>query len=147
MLRRFSLLPSLGLALAVATSPAVARAQGYVVIVNTANPVASVSRSDLSKIFLKKVERWPNGQPAAPVDLGASSPAREKFTTDVIGKSPRALEAYWQQQIFSGKNVPPVSKPTDDEVIEFVKANPNAVGYVSPKAAEGAGVKRLTVTD
>jgi ABC-type phosphate transport system substrate-binding protein len=133
-----------------AAAPAPAAAQGttpsYVVVVNAANPLTSLSKGDLAKIFLKKVDRWSNGQQATPVNLGDTSPARERFTRDILGKSITALESYWQQQIFSGKNVPPVSKASDAEVIEFVRANPGAVGYVSAKAADAPGVKRLGVT-
>lgn len=143
---------SLALAvLALTLGPARASAQGtaagYVVVVNAANSLSSVSKGELAKIFLKKVDRWSNGQPAAPVNLGDGSPLRDRFSKEVLGKSPSALESYWQQQIFSGKNVPPAAKATDAEVIEFVRANPGAVGYVSPKAGDAPGVKRVTVTD
>ena len=137
------------LALSAAPSPAVAQGAvpSYVVVVNAANPLTSLSKGDLAKIFLKKVDRFSNGQPATPVNLGDASPARERFTKEILGKSVNALESYWQQQIFSGKNVPPATKASDTEVIEFVRANPGAVGYVSPKAGDAPGIKRLGVTN
>jgi len=54
------------------------------------------------------------------------------------------LDTYWQQQIFSGKDVPPSNKSSDDDVIAFVKSNPGAIGYVSGSAAV-AGVKVVAV--
>jgi len=118
---------------------------GYKVIVNSANPVTSVSKDDLSRIFLKKTSKFGNGHAAAPVDLPASSPVREGFSKDVHGKSTSAVEAYWQQQIFSGRDVPPGQK-SESAAVEFVRSNPNGVAYVSAGTAT-EGVKVVTVTN
>ncbi len=122
-----------------------ARAQGYMVIVNDANPSAAMSANDVSQLFLKQVPRWSNGQMVVPVDQGENSAVRESFSEGVHRRSTSAVEAFWQRQIFSGRAVPPVKKASDDEVVAFVRANPNAVGYVSPSAALGAGVRRLRI--
>src|SRR5204863_3308623 len=104
---------------------------GVQVIVNTANPLASMDKSDVSKIFLKKVSRWPNGLPTQPVDLPEGSSVRAQFSSQILTKSVAAVSAYWQQQIFAGKELPPMTKASEAEVIAYVKANPNAIGYVS----------------
>ena len=52
---------------------------GYRVVVNAANPAASVRRSYVSRIFLKKLTRWTDGTLAAPVDLPEADPVREAF--------------------------------------------------------------------
>jgi ABC-type phosphate transport system substrate-binding protein len=104
---------------------------GVQVIVNPANPLTSVEKADVSKIFLKKLSRWPNGQPTQPVDLPESSGTRAQFCSQIVGKSVAAVSAYWQQQIFAGKELPPMTKASEAEVIAFVKANPNAIGYVA----------------
>ncbi len=57
------------------------------------------------------------------------------------------MESFWQQQIFSGKDVPPEKKKSDAEVIEFVSANPGAIGYVSVSASLGDGVKAVSVSE
>jgi len=43
--------------------------------------------------------------------------------------------------------VPPPEKASDDEVLDFVRMNSGAVGYVSPDADIGSGVKVLEITD
>jgi ABC-type phosphate transport system substrate-binding protein len=101
------------------------------VIVNPANPLPAIDRVEAARIFLKKLTKWPNGQPTQPVDLPENSSAREQFSTHVLGKSVSAVSAYWQQQIFAGKELPPLTKASEAEVIAYVKANANAVGYVS----------------
>jgi len=118
--------------------------RGYVVVLNPNNPVSEVERRFLSDAFLKKVTVWPNGLVIRPVDQESDSPARRRFSQDVIGRSVSAVKNYWQQLIFSGRNVPPPELNTDAEVLQYVLKNPAAVGYVSPNAELG-GAKRLTI--
>lgn len=121
-----------------------AQAQDFKVIVNSANTSADLSPATLTKLFLKEAGSFPNGAAASPVDLGKDSPVRNAFSKKVLGRSSAAVETYWQQQIFSGKEVPPPRKASDDEVVAFVKANPGAIGYVSAGAST-AGVKVVDV--
>lgn len=134
-------------AVALAAAPAPAAAQEFVVIVNAANPVSSLTRGEVSKLFLRKVDHWQNGESVLPVDLAQGQPTRESFTKQVHGKSVNAVLAYWQQQIFSGRSMPPVEKPSDEEVAAYVRANPDAIGYVSAAYRLGGGVKAVTVTN
>ena len=120
-----------------------ARAQVYVVIVNGGNAVKSLSKEQLTNIFLKKTVKWDGGAVIAPVDQDKSSKVRESFTKTVHGRSVSAVDSYWQQQIFAGKDVPPPERDSDADVIAFVKANPNAIGYVSAGSAVPADVKVL----
>jgi hypothetical protein len=54
------------------------------------------------------------------------------------------VKSYWQQQIFSGRSVPPVEKASDAAVVKFVEATAGAVGYVAPDAPTG-GLRVLKV--
>ena len=137
------MLKALLLLIAVATTPLAAQ-QGYVVIVNEANRVATVSAAELSRMFMKKMNRWESGLDVVPVDLPESAAAREAFSAQVHGKAVSAVHAFWQQQIFSGRAVPPAEKASDEQVIAFVRSTPGAVGYVSAGASL-SGVKRVQV--
>ena len=123
---------------------AFASAADFKVIVNSSNSSTKISKTDLNAIFLKKMVKWGDGTPAAPVNQSKKSPVRDSFTTAVHGKSVAAVDSYWQQQIFSGRDVPPAEKASDAEVVAFVKANAGAVGYVSDGALT-AGVKVVGV--
>jgi len=118
---------------------------GYKVIVNAQNPVDSMGRDEVSKLFLKKVGSWAHGVTALPVDQLGTAEVREKFSKDIHGKSVATVKNYWQQQIFSGRNAPPPEKASDDEVLSYVKSNTGAIGYVSGKADTGE-LKVLKVT-
>ena len=111
-----------------------AAADSYEVVVNTKNPVTTLDRKKVSALFLKRLSQWDDGTPALPVD-GPGSPARESFSKEVHGKKAAAVKSYWLQIIFSGRGVPPPEKPSDKDVIAYVKAHPGAIGYVSATAA------------
>lgn len=118
--------------------------KGYKVIVNPANPLVSISRDNLSNIFLKRTTKFPNGLHALPVDLPINLAIRDSFSKDVHGKPASAVEAYWQQLIFSGRDVPPPQK-SEKSVVDFVRSNEDGVGYVSV-SADTTGVKVVNVT-
>ena len=118
---------------------------GYKVVVNTSISISSVNREELSRIFLKKASKFHDGHAVLPVDLPASSNVRDTFSRDVHGKPTAAVEAYWQQQVFSGREVPPAEKP-EGAALEFVRSNSNGIAYVSP-GADTDGLKVINVTD
>ncbi|HXH42210.1 MAG TPA: substrate-binding domain-containing protein [Thermoanaerobaculia bacterium] len=122
----------------------IASAADFKVIVNSSNSSTKISKADLNAIFLKKMIKWSDGVPAAPVNQSKKSAVRDSFTAAVHGKSVAAVDSYWQQQIFSGRDVPPPEKASDAEVVAFVKSNPGAIGYVTNATATG-GVKTVDV--
>jgi ABC-type phosphate transport system substrate-binding protein len=130
---------------------AVASAQtasvSYRLIVNPRNPAASVERRFLAEAFLKKTSSWPSGETIRPVDLAADSPARRRFTDEVLNRSVPAVKSYWQQLIFAGRDVPPPELDSDEAVIRYVQRYPGAIGYVSGAVAPAAlaAVKVLAV--
>lgn len=131
--------------LALAVAGRVEAQSSFVVVVNESNPATSITRDELSKVFLKKITVWRNKQPVVVVDQGDKSPVRLQFTRSVHRREITSVQSYWQQQIFAGRAVPPQVRATDAEVLAFVAGNPSAVGYVSAGAALPAGVKALTV--
>jgi hypothetical protein len=108
-----------------------------VIIVHPANPATSVNREFLREAFLKKRSEWSHGQPLRPIDLPASSRARDHFAHDVLKKSRAQLRSYWNQQIFSGKGVPPPTAESIAAAIAYVLANPGAVTYLPADADPG----------
>lgn len=116
------------------------------VVVHAANPVSSITRQELADLFLKK-KAWPTGQPAAPANRPEGDRLRAAFTRAVHRKPVAAVVSYWNQQVFSGRGIPPVEHESDDDVLAAVRANPNAVGYVTSDAAAARGVKVLTVVE
>jgi ABC-type phosphate transport system substrate-binding protein len=139
-----------GVALAGFARPAAAqvpasRPAEFKVIVNADNPVGILTPEDVSRLFLRKTPTWYNGQAVLPVDQNAHAAARAAFLREIHQKNEQALDAYWRQQVFTGKAVPPLVLGSDTEVIDFVRRNPTAVGYVSAGAALGPEVKVVII--
>jgi ABC-type phosphate transport system substrate-binding protein len=121
-----------------------ASSAAFRVIVNPSNATTVVERRFLAEAFLKKTTRWPDGSVIRPVDLDAESAVRRRFSEDVLGRSVSAVKNYWQQIVFSGRDLPPAELDTDDEVVQFVVKHEGAVGYVSGTANVDR-VKTLTM--
>lgn len=119
---------------------------GFRVVVHPSNLVMSLDRTFLQDAFLKRIKRWPTEEVLRPVDLHPRSDVRAAFSRRVLGRSVQAVRAYWQQRIFSGRDVPPPEMPGDQEVIAYVLRHPGAVGYVS-REAELRGARVVPVRD
>ncbi len=135
------------LALALLTpAPRAAERDDFRVVVNAANPVSALPRKTVGEIFLKKVITWPGGGGTiAAVEPPDRSPTREGFCQAIHGKSATALRMHWTRVMFAGDDAPPLTRPTDADVLEYVRATPGAIGYVSASAPLGPGVKAIQV--
>lgn len=131
---RLVLLVSMSLLLQPAIASVSAGAD-FRLIVNEASPVRSLRAEEIQRYMLGKSTKWAHGLQVLPVDLAPNSATRAAFTRDVLKKSISAVKGYWQSQIFSGRGVPPAELPSDDAVVDFVRRNPGAIGYVSENAA------------
>lgn len=143
VLRGLSLAALAGLVLGVGGGTA-QQPESFTVVVHPDNPVTVLTADELSDVYFKRRTRWEDGTRALPVEQPAECPAREAFSRAIHGRSARAMVAHWQQQIFSGRGVPPPELADDREVLEYVAGNRGAVGYVSPGAAL-RGVKAVEV--
>lgn len=120
---------------------------GFAVIVNSQNAIGSLDRKFLADVYFKKITRWPADGPILPIDLRADAPARRKFSEFVLKRSVMATKSYWQRLIFSGQDVPPPEFLSDEEVIQYVLKNPNAIGYVANTSLSPtlSGVKTINI--
>jgi ABC-type phosphate transport system substrate-binding protein len=122
-----------------------AQAADVKVVVHATNALDSVTKGKLADLFLKRVTRWENGRAVTPVDQSEKSAARATFTKDLLDKEVLWVKSYWQKMIFSGRSTPPAELSSDNQVLELIRTNPDAIGYVSDTATIPAGVKVLTV--
>lgn len=119
----------------------------FQVIVNAANPVSVMTKAQISNLFLKKTTTWENGRKVLPVDQADSASVRKSFSNLVHGRNAQVVLSYWQQQIFSGRGVPPVEKSSDHEVLAYVQQNADAVGYVTAGTPGIEEVKVIKLID
>jgi ABC-type phosphate transport system substrate-binding protein len=121
----------------VAGAPLAGDDGGFKLIVNPDNPYDSVDRDFVRDAYLKKATEWNDGAAIRPIDLAPRFPARDKFTEHVIRKTPAQLRTYWNQQIFSGKGVPPQEAETVPDAIGYVLANRGGIAYIPPDVDPG----------
>jgi ABC-type phosphate transport system substrate-binding protein len=112
-----------------------------VVVVSSQNPVKTLSRAQITDIYLGRMNRFPNGNPVKPIDLSESSPTRSEFYSRYLGRSPSQIKAHWSKLIFTGRGQPPPTVSRGDAMAELVAENPNTIGYLSPDFLD----KRLRV--
>lgn len=143
--RPWAWLLALGLACVLSSLPRVVGAVDAAelrIVVHPSNAARSAVPSFLADAFLKKVTRWPNGETIRPLDQVPSNPVRRLFSRSILKRTVTAVRSYWQQRIFSGRDVPPPELDSDAAVIAYVERNPGAIGYVSSSAKLG-GTREL----
>ena len=86
------------------------------VIVHAANPVQQLTSRQVAELYLGRSRTFASGQYAQVVDQGIDDPVRSRFFKD-----------------------------GDSAVLEFVRRNPGAIGYVSTTALVDARVKTVLV--
>ena len=118
----------------------------YRLVVHASNPVATLSRDQVSKIFLRKVAQWDSHKPVLPVDQLPDSPVRRSFTKQVHQRTIAAIQTWWQQQTFAGIAVAPPERASDREVLDYIRQYPNAIGYVRAGVPTGSDIKVIDVT-
>ena len=111
-----------------------------IVIVNIANPVTSLSSTDLKKLFLADRSHWDTGNAVAPVIPSAGAQERTTFLKIICGMSDRDLNKYFMQAAFTGRSVnPPREVPNSSAVKNFVASSPGAIGFVKALDFHGDG--------
>lgn len=115
------------------------------VIVNVANTATQIQRSALLAIFMGEMTSWSDGKAIAPVDHSMRSPVRAAFSEKILGKPAMSVQIHWLRKVSAEHVNPPPAKPSDAEVVAYVRANSGAVGYVAADFALDETVKVLKV--
>lgn len=102
----------------------------FVVVVNKANPVKSLTLVELRRIFMKQTRMWPHAESIVPVDWDATSAVREAFSRRVLGRSVREMADYWVQQSVTQGLAPPSTQRSTRALLRFIASVAGAIGYV-----------------
>lgn len=107
-----------------------------VVIVNAANPVRSMSADEVAALYLGRSRVFPSGEFALVFDQPRDSALRQQFFKQVTNMAIGQVNTYWSRLMFSGQEMPPQPLPNEQAVIDIVRRNPGAIGYVSTPPKE-----------
>lgn len=125
--------------------PARTPSAGCIIIVNDANQFYSATAAQVADLFLEKRTTWQNGSTVTPVDQMPEAQVREDFSVAVLGRPLQAVQAYWRAKVYRDEAAPPPELGSDQEVIDYVKTHPAAIGYVTADAQIPAGVHAIVV--
>ena len=107
-------------------------------IVSSTSAITTLSKTQVTDIFLGKVSRFPDGTQAIPIDQAEGSPARDEFYATYAGKSPAQIKSHWAKIIFTGRGQPPKTVVSDSDVKILVAANPQAISYIERSAVDSS---------
>jgi ABC-type phosphate transport system substrate-binding protein len=104
--------------------------ESLAVVVNKANPVNELSRSELIDLFMGKYVAFPNDVKAIPVELIGDHETKVDFYQYLVGMPLSRVNAYWSRLRFTGRKRAAVFKSNENDLITFIIANERAIGYV-----------------
>ena len=102
----------------------------FVMVVNKANPVKTLTVIELRRIFMKQSRMWPHAEPMVPVDWDSTSYVRQAFSKHVLNRTVREMAEYWVQQSMTQGITPPSTQRSARAVLRFVASVPGAISYV-----------------
>jgi ABC-type phosphate transport system substrate-binding protein len=105
-------------------------AADVVAVVSAKSTVGTLSKSQVADIFLGRVNRFPDGAAAIPIDQPEGSDTRNQFYEIFAGKSPAQIKAFWSKIVFTGRGQPPKAVADGAELKRLIAANPTAIGYI-----------------
>jgi len=116
-----------------------------VVIVNAANPVQKMTSDEVAALYLARSRTFSTGEFALVFDQPRDSALRQQFFKLVANMAIGQVNTYWSRLMFSGQEMPPQVLPNEQAVIDIVRRNPGAIGYVStpPKEASVRAVLQI----
>lgn len=110
------------------------RSEEFVVIGTHELYPQTLSGTEIIDIFMGRKKRLDNGTYVIPVDIEIENPMRGGFYKTLMGKSLSEINSYWARLVFSGRGVPPRRAESVNEIIEIIKDNKGAIGYVPLEA-------------
>jgi hypothetical protein len=117
------------------------------VVVQTANPVKALTQKEALDLYMGRSRAFANGDFALTFDLPRDSPVRASFYQALTGMSQAQVNSYWSRLMFTGQTMPPQALPNEQAVIDVVKRNPSALGYLSQEPTDKGVRTVLTIKD
>lgn len=116
------------------------------VVTHLENETASLTRTELARMFRKTQTEWTDGERCIPIDQAGGSDIRTEFGRIVLGETPDEWKRYWIQQTMTGNARPPISLDSGDTVKKYVQKLRGAVAYMYLAEVDET-VRILTISD
>ena len=106
------------------------------VIVPAASAVKTMTHKEVVDIYMGRTRAFAGGDFALPFDLPRDHPGRAAFYQALTGMGPAQINSYWSRLMFSGQVMPPQPLPGEAAMVDVVKRNPSAIGYLLQEPAD-----------
>jgi ABC-type phosphate transport system substrate-binding protein len=103
-----------------------------VVIVNPNSGIADLTRHQIIDIYMGRSPGI-KGQRFQPFDHPLNSVLRTEFYYKITGKPVSVINAYWARLLFTGRASPPRLVENNEAMLEIVREDPSAIGYLEQK--------------
>lgn len=123
----------------------VARAD-VAVVVGLDSPLLQLSIREVSDMYLGRIKTVA-GERLLILDHPRESVLRERFFKRVNGMNLPRVDAYWARLQFSGEDLPPLAMDDNRSMLDMVRRNRLAVGYVDASVANGSVRTVLTIKE
>jgi ABC-type phosphate transport system substrate-binding protein len=107
-----------------------------VVVVNARSAIETLTRDQITNIFLGRYRQLPSGIIATPVDQPADSPEKTRFYRLLVNKDLTEIDAYWARLVFSGKTPPPHQASNGKAVVQWLLRDKGTIAYMERAQVE-----------
>ncbi|WP_297792077.1 hypothetical protein [uncultured Marinobacter sp.] len=101
------------------------------ILLNNDVSVATLDFTYLNQIFAMQVRKWPNGQAIQVYSLPNSNNLHREFVIERLRIQPHQLDRIWNRMLFTGTGKPPTVVSSEDDMLNMMRSNSGAIGYVS----------------
>jgi len=123
-----------------------APSDGMVVITATATPIETISKVQLRRLYLSRIDRI-RGIALVPLQLAAPSEIRTRFIDWLFGPG-FDLENHWIEERLRGGASPPLEVVNTAHMLIYVERNPGYIGFLPAErldSLDGFDLKVLRV--
>lgn len=110
-------------------------APSCVVITAAGREVESLSVTDIERIFLGKMKKWPDGAPITLV-YNDEKAVKATFSQNYLHRSWRQISIFWRKKLYSGQSMLPIFVTGDNKVKEYLVDHPHAISYLSIQSVD-----------
>ena len=93
--------------------------------------MSSISNDKVQRVFTGKETLWKNGKTVIICLPGTKSPKAQEVFTKVYNKSVKEVQKFWLSLVFQGRAKSPMFFDSEQEMVDFVKRTPGAIGVVT----------------
>lgn len=107
-----------------------------IVVVGAKSPVSTLTKGQVSDLYLGKAKDFPSGG-AALTTMIAAGGLKDEFLDKVLSKTDAQARSVWARLTFTGSGSAPKELANSEEVKKLANSNPNVIGFIDKSAVDG----------